>query len=65
MSLDQTSIKDTDTVQVSVTVKNTGSRAGKETVQLYVSDVESSVIRPLQELKGFDKIELQPGKSAR
>ncbi|KHL92168.1 glycosyl hydrolase family 3 [Paenibacillus sp. IHB B 3415] len=62
LSLDQTSIKDTDTVQVSVTVKNTGRRAGKETVQLYVSDVESSVIRPLQELKGFDKIELQPGE---
>lgn len=60
--LDQTRIQDTDTVQVSVTVKNTGSRAGKEVVQLYVSDVESSVIRPLQELKGFGKIELQPGE---
>ncbi|MEK3834235.1 MULTISPECIES: glycoside hydrolase family 3 C-terminal domain-containing protein [unclassified Paenibacillus] len=60
--LDQTRIQDTDTVQVSVTVKNTGSRAGKEVVQLYVSDVESRVIRPLQELKGFGKIELQPGE---
>ncbi|WP_238655280.1 glycoside hydrolase family 3 C-terminal domain-containing protein [Paenibacillus piscarius] len=60
--LDQTCIQDTDTVQVSVTVKNTGSRAGKEVVQLYVSDVESSVIRPLQELKGFAKIGLQPGE---
>ncbi|MEK4044305.1 glycoside hydrolase family 3 C-terminal domain-containing protein [Paenibacillus sp. FSL H8-0048] len=60
--LDQTRIQDTDTVQVSVTVKNTGSIAGKEVVQLYVSDVESSVIRPLQELKGFAKIELQPGE---
>lgn len=60
--LEQTRIQDTDTVQVSVTVKNTGSRAGKEVVQLYVSDVESSVIRPLQELKGFAKIELQPGE---
>ncbi|WP_339254719.1 glycoside hydrolase family 3 C-terminal domain-containing protein [Paenibacillus sp. FSL P2-0136] len=60
--LDQTRIQDTDTVQVSVTVKNTGSRAGKEVVQLYVSDVESHVIRPLQELKGFGKIELQPGE---
>jgi beta-glucosidase len=61
--LDQSSIKDTDTVQVTVTVKNTGSRAGKEIVQLYVSDIESSVIRPLQELKGFEKIELQPGEA--
>ncbi|MEK3795212.1 glycoside hydrolase family 3 C-terminal domain-containing protein [Paenibacillus sp. FSL R7-0204] len=60
--LDQTRIQDTATVQVSVTVKNTGSRAGKEVVQLYVSDVESRVIRPLQELKGFGKIELQPGE---
>lgn len=62
LQLEQTRIQDTDTVQVSVTVKNTGSRAGKEVVQLYVSDVESSVIRPLQELKGFAKIGLQPGE---
>lgn len=61
--LDKGSIEDTDTVQVTVTVKNTGSRPGKETVQLYVSDVESSVIRPLRELKGFAKIELQPGEA--
>lgn len=62
LQLDKSSIEDTDTVQVRVTVKNTGSRPGKETVQLYVSDVESSVIRPLQELKGFEKVELQPGE---
>lgn len=46
-----------------MTVKNTGTIAGKETVQLYVSDVESSVIRPLQELKGFTKVGLQPGEA--
>lgn len=46
-------------------VKNTGSRTGKEVVQLYVSDEESSVIRPLQELKGFQKLELQPGSSVK
>ena len=63
LMLDQNSIKDTDTVQVTVTVKNTGGRAGKEIVQLYVCDIESSVIRPLQELKGFEKIELQPGEA--
>ncbi|MEC0172063.1 glycoside hydrolase family 3 C-terminal domain-containing protein [Paenibacillus graminis] len=61
--LDRTSIRDTDTVQVTVTVKNTGSRTGQEIVQLYVGDVESSVIRPLQELKGFQKVELQPGEA--
>jgi len=62
LNVSSSSIKDTDTLQVSVTVKNTGTCAGKEIVQLYVSDVESSVIRPLQELKGFQKVELQPGE---
>lgn len=62
LKLDKSSIRDTDTVEVTVNVKNTGSRTGKEVAQLYVSDVESSVIRPLQELKGFQKLELQPGE---
>ncbi|MEK3794703.1 glycoside hydrolase family 3 C-terminal domain-containing protein [Paenibacillus sp. FSL R7-0204] len=53
-------ITDRDTLQVSVDVKNTGSRSGKETVQLYIRDVESSVIRPEKELKGFTKVELAP-----
>ncbi|WP_277469705.1 MULTISPECIES: glycoside hydrolase family 3 C-terminal domain-containing protein [unclassified Paenibacillus] len=61
--LNKRSIQDTEAVEVTVTVKNTGTIAGKETVQLYVSDVESSVIRPLQELKGFTKIALQPGEA--
>ena len=56
-------IKDTDTLTVSVTVKNTGSRAGKETVQLYVGDVESTPLRPVRELKGFAKVALEPGES--
>lgn len=55
-------INDTETVAVSVNVRNTGNIAGKEIVQLYVKDVVSSVIRPVKELKGFDKIELQPGE---
>ena len=62
MELDQTSITDQDPLKVRVTLKNVGDRAGKEVVQLYVRDLESSVIRPLQELKGFEKIELQPGE---
>ncbi|MFD5018725.1 beta-glucosidase [Paenibacillus sp. NPDC058367] len=60
LRISKSSIKDTENVQVTATVKNTGTRAGKEIVQLYVSDVKSSVIRPLKELKGFQKIELQP-----
>lgn len=46
-----------------VTVKNTGKVAGKETVQLYIGDDKASVLRPQKELKGFKKIELQPGES--
>jgi len=48
---------------VSVRVKNTGSRIGTETVQLYVRDLFGSVTRPVKELKGFEKIELVPGAS--
>jgi len=62
ISVDKNEVKDTDTVTVKVKVKNTGSIAGKEIIQLYVRDVESSVIRPLKELKGFEKVELQPGE---
>ncbi|PFO66989.1 glycosyl hydrolase [Bacillus cereus] len=62
ISIDKKEIKDTDTVSVRVNVKNTGSIAGKEIVQLYIKDVESSMIRPEKELKGFEKVELQPGE---
>ncbi len=50
-------------VVVSVPIKNTGTLKGKEVVQLYVHDVESTVARPVRELKGFFKIELAPGES--
>lgn len=63
LKLSATQIKDTDTLTVSVDITNTGSMAGREVVQLYVSDVESTVIRPVKELKGFDKVELQPGET--
>ena len=48
--------------QISVT--NTSAVAGKETVQLYIHDVAAQVVRPVKELKGFRKIELQPGETA-
>jgi beta-glucosidase len=51
-------------VDVSVTVTNTGARAGKEIVQLYVADRASSLPRPPKELKGFKKVALDPGESA-
>lgn len=62
MALDKTEMRDTDTLTVTLKVKNVGSMAGKEIVQLYVADDESTVIRPVKELKGFEKVELQPGE---
>ncbi|MBP5675534.1 MAG: fibronectin type III-like domain-contianing protein, partial [Bacteroidales bacterium] len=49
--------------KVMATLKNTGAVAGAEVVQLYVSDVEASVERPVKELKGFEKVYLEPGQS--
>ncbi len=50
-------------VSVSVDVKNTGKRTGAEVVQMYIRDDYSSVTRPVKELKGFEKIWLEPGQS--
>jgi beta-glucosidase len=62
LTLSADSIRDTGTLTVSVKVKNTGSVPGKEVAQLYVADVTSSVFRPLRELKGFEKVSLEPGE---
>lgn len=51
------------TITIKVTVKNTGTREGREIVQLYVSDKKSSLPRPVKELKGFQKVELSPGEA--
>ena len=51
-------------VTASVTVTNTGSRAGDEIVQLYIHDVFATSTRPVKELKGFRKVHLEPGASA-
>ncbi|QJU60738.1 beta-glucosidase [Sphingomonas sp. AP4-R1] len=51
-----------ETVQVAVDVRNSGERAGDETVQLYIHDVVSSVTRPIKELRGFQRVTLQPGE---
>ena len=52
-----------DTVMVSVDVTNTGKSAGKEVVQLYIRDLTGSAIRPEKELKGFEKVFLEPGET--
>lgn len=51
------------TLTVSIDVKNTGEREGKEVVQLYVGDDKASVVRPVKELKGFEKVSLKPGET--
>jgi len=58
-----TLFKDVDGLTVSVDVTNTGKFAGKEVVQVYVHDQKSGLERPLKELKGFAKVELQPGET--
>lgn len=51
-----------DALQVSVDVSNTGDREGAVTVQLYMRDVTASLVRPVKELKGFQRVDLQPGE---
>jgi beta-glucosidase len=56
-------IKDTESLTVTCTVKNTGKMASSEVVQLYVACSASKIIRPEQELRDFTKVDLQPGES--
>ena len=49
--------------EVSLKVRNAGTRAGAEVIQLYVHDGHSHIDRPLRELKGFRRVELQPGET--
>ncbi|MCR4735949.1 MAG: glycoside hydrolase family 3 C-terminal domain-containing protein [Treponema sp.] len=63
LKLSSSSIKDSDILEVSVTVKNTGSVDGKEIIQLYVSDKTGVEIRPVKELKGFEKVFVKAGQS--
>ena len=60
---DKPQITQDDSITFTVNVKNTGKRAGSEVVQLYIHDVNSSVDRPKKELKGFQKVYLQPGEN--
>lgn len=49
--------------QITVSITNTGNRAGQEVVQLYITDSKASVVRPKKELKGFSKVALLPGET--
>jgi beta-glucosidase len=61
--ISENEIKDDQTLTVSCSITNTGKMAGMEVVQLYVGDKESSVVRPVKELKGFEKVSLKPGET--
>ncbi|WP_417357252.1 beta-glucosidase BglX [Flavobacterium sp.] len=63
ITLSSTEMTAKGSIQASVTVTNTGNRTGKETVQLYIRDMEASISRPVKELKGFEKISLKAGES--
>ena len=62
VTLDKQEMTLNDSIKVSVTLANNGSRDGSEVVQLYVRDVVGSVTRPVKELKGFRKIALKAGE---
>jgi beta-glucosidase len=63
IQLNKTAISANENLIATVTVTNTGSLAGEETAQLYIRDVVGSLTRPLKQLKGFQKLMLQPGES--
>ena len=62
-SIDNNSMGKSSKIKVSIELKNTGLRKGKEVVQLYIRDITASIARPMKELKGFKLIELNPGES--
>jgi beta-glucosidase len=65
LAVDPSEVPVDGTVEISCTVTNTGRRPGDEVVQLYVRDPVAAVTRPVQELKGFARVALAPGQSAR
>jgi beta-glucosidase len=62
LTIDKPVIKENENVNVSIKIRNTGKIAGKEIVQLYLTDLFGSVSRPVKQIKGFEKILLQPGE---
>ena len=62
MTLDKKELTEQDSIKVTVKLKNSGDRVGKEVVQLYLRDKFSSAVRPVQELIAFEKVELDAGE---
>lgn len=65
ITLNKSKIRPGETLEVSVTVTNTGEVAGSEVVQLYIQDLSADIARPVKELKGFEKISLEKGAQKR
>jgi beta-glucosidase len=63
LSIEPATIAPSGSATVTCTVRNTGTRAGDEVVQLYIRDVLASVARPVMELEGFSRVPLAPGES--
>jgi len=63
LKLSSQSLKGNQTLTASIDITNNGKITGKEVVQLYIRDIVGSTTRPVAELKGFEKIELQPGET--
>ena len=63
ITLSAKTVKANGKITASVNITNTGTRSGKETVQLYIRDLAGSISRPVKELKGFQQITLQPGET--
>ncbi len=63
MTLSSNTMNASGSIQAQVSVTNTGNREGAEVVQLYIRDMVGSIARPVQELKGFERITLKPGES--
>lgn len=63
LKLNKSQFKMGETVEASITVTNSGSMAGEETVQCYIRDLSADIARPVMELKGFEKVKLNAGES--
>ncbi|MDR1339864.1 MAG: fibronectin type III-like domain-contianing protein, partial [Prevotellaceae bacterium] len=63
VQLSDSTLSENGSISASVTLSNTGERAGEEIVQLYIRDLIGSITRPVKELKGFQRVVLKPGES--
>ncbi|MCE0495199.1 glycoside hydrolase family 3 N-terminal domain-containing protein [Vibrio salinus] len=64
-SITETDVAQTDTINITMTISNTGHYQGADVVQLYVRDQHATLVRPIRELKGFAKVTLKPGEQRR